>query len=316
MKDTFGRTIDYLRLSLTERCTLRCTYCRAEEGLCPKSLELNAEEMILLADACVELGIQRIRLTGGEPLLRKDLIQIVRGIAALPGLKDLSMTTNAQMLSEMAADLKSAGLMRLNISMDSLNEELFKRLTGGGSLQKVLDGIKAAEAAGFDPIKINIVLMQGVNGHEVDDFISLTSRHKLDVRFIEYMPIGGGNGSHKLRVNNQELIAERPWLKPLAPRFHSQPSSDYTFDGALGRVGFISPISHRFCGDCNRIRIMSDGNLRTCLGRDAEVSLCEALAEGKETLKKTISQAILEKPYRHRFDEETLEKRNMSRIGG
>ncbi len=316
MKDSFGREIDYLRLSLTERCTLRCVYCRVDEGFCPKSLELNAEEMILLAEVCVELGIKRIRLTGGEPLLRKDLMQIVRGIAALPGLKDLSITTNAQMLAEMAADLKAAGLMRLNISMDSLNEELFEKLTGGGSLQKVLDGIKAAEAAGFDPIKINVVLMRGVNDHEVDDFIALTTRHKIDVRLIEYMPIGGGNGSHKLRVNNQELIAERPWLKPLPPRFHSQPSSDYTFDGALGRVGFISPISHRFCSDCNRIRIMSDGNLRTCLGRDYEISLREALVEGKEPLKRIIRQEILDKPACHLFDTEALEKRNMRRIGG
>lgn len=316
MIDSFGRVIDYLRLSLTERCTLRCAYCRVDEGLCPKSQELNTEEFILLAEACVELGIQRIRLTGGEPLLRKDLPQIVRGIAALPGLNDLSITTNAQMLAELAGDLKTAGLMRLNISMDSLDENLFAKLTGGGSLQKVLDGIQAAIAAGFDPIKINAVLMKGINDHEVDDFIALTVKHKVDVRFIEYMPIGSGNGSNKLRLNNQELIAERPWLKPLPPRFHSQPSSDYTFEGALGRVGFISPISHRFCSDCNRIRIMSDGTLRTCLGRDAEISLREALTEGKDALKKVIKEAVFEKPERHCFDQVALEKRNMSRIGG
>lgn len=241
MKDSFGRQIDYLRLSLTERCTLRCTYCRVDEGLCPKSAELSAEDLILLAQVCVELGIERIRLTGGEPLLRKDLIQIVRGIASLPGLKDLSMTTNAQMLAEMAGELKDVGLNRLNISMDTFKPELFYELTGG-SLQKVLDGIQAAIAAGFDPIKINVVLMRGVNENEIDDFIALTAKDKIDVRFIEYMPIGCGNGSHELRLNNQELIAARPWLKALPPRLHGQPSSDYTFDGALGRVGFISPI--------------------------------------------------------------------------
>ena len=315
MKDSFGRQIDYLRLSLTERCTLRCTYCRVDEGLCPKSAELSAEELIVLAQVCVELGVERIRLTGGEPLLRKDLLQIVRGIASLPGLKDLSMTTNAQMLAEMAADLKKAGLKRLNISMDTFKPALFHQLTGG-SLQKVLDGIQAAIAAGFDPIKINVVLMRGVNDSEIDDFINLTAKHEIDVRFIEYMPIGCGNGSHELRLNNQELIADRPWLMPLPPRLHGQPSSDYTFKGALGRVGFISPISHAFCSDCNRIRIMSDGALRTCLGRDDEISLREALVEGKDALKPVIRQAILDKPQCHLFNQEVLEQRNMSRIGG
>ncbi len=315
MKDAFGRQIDYLRLSLTERCTLHCVYCRVDEGVCPKIQELSADELILLAEAAVELGITRIRLTGGEPLLRKDLLQIVRGISSLSGLRDLSMTTNAQMLAEIAADLKEAGLDRLNISMDTLNADLFKELTGG-SLQKVLDGIQAAISAGFDPIKINVVLMRGVNDHELDDFIRLTSKYKVDVRFIEYMPIGNGNGSERLRLNNQELIAARPWLIPVPPRFNGQPSSDYTYEGALGRVGFISPISHRFCSDCNRIRIMSDGSLRTCLGRDAEIPLREALAEGKDALKQAISQAILQKPERHSFDQEVLDGRNMSRIGG
>jgi len=315
LKDAFGREIDYLRLSLTERCTLRCTYCRVDEGVCPKSQELSSEEFIQLAEAAVELGITRIRLTGGEPLLRKDILQIVRGISRLPGLRDLSMTTNAQMLAEIASDLKAAGLDRLNISMDTLKPDLFKELTGG-SLQKVLDGIQAAIAAGFDPIKINVVLMRGVNDNEVDDFIGLTGKYKVDVRFIEYMPIGNGNGSGRLRLNNQELITARPWLKPVPPRFKGQPSSDYTYEGALGRVGFISPISHRFCSDCNRIRIMSDGSLRTCLGKDAEIPLREALNNGKDALKQAISQAIIQKPARHSFDQEVLEGRNMSRIGG
>jgi cyclic pyranopterin phosphate synthase len=270
-----------------------------DEGYCPKAQELSAEEFLLIAKAAVDLGVKRIRLTGGEPLLRKDLLQIVGGIAVLPGLEDLSMTTNAQMLAKIAPDLKAAGLRRLNISIDSLNQDLFKKLTGG-SLQKVLDGIDAAIAAGFEPIKI----------------IALTAKHKIDVRFIEYMPIGNHTSSSQLRLNNLELIAARPWLKPLPPRLHGQPSSDYTYDGALGRVGFISPISHRFCADCNRIRIMSDGCLRTCLGRDAEVSLRGALDEGKDALKQIMRQAILEKPKQHCFDQEALELRNMSGIGG
>lgn len=315
MKDSYGRQIDYLRLSLTDRCTLRCAYCRFDEGICPKTKELSSDELIMLTEACVDLGVKRVRLTGGEPTLRKDIVEIVRGIAGLPGLEDLSMTTNGQMFSKMAQDLKDAGLMRLNISMDSLKPEVFEKLTGG-SLQKVLDSIQIATELGFSPIKINCVLMRGINDNEVDDFIALAGKYKIDVRFIEYMPIGCGNASHNLRINNQELIKERPWLEALPPRMHGQPSSDYTFPGALGRVGFISPISHRFCGDCNRIRIMSDGNLRTCLGKDSEISMQEAILEGKDAVKETIRKAIWDKPARHKFDEDCLESRNMSRIGG
>jgi len=315
--DSFGRKIDYLRLSLTERCTLRCVYCRAAEGICPKMNELSSQEILQIAEVCVELGMKRIRLTGGEPLLRKDIREIVAGISKLPGIEDLSLTTNAQMLPELASDLKKAGLMRLNISIDSLKPDVFENVTGG-SLQKVLDGIQAAFEVGFDPIKLNVVLMRGVNDNEVDDFIALTSRQKLDVRFIEYMPIGNGNDkpSHDLRVDNQELIAQRPWLQPLPPRFRGQPSTDYSYEGALGRVGFISPISHAFCSGCNRIRVMSDGTLRPCLGREDEYPLKEALLQGKQALKAEIIQAVNHKPAHHFFDEETLKKRNMSRIGG
>jgi cyclic pyranopterin phosphate synthase len=269
----------------------------------------------MLAEACVELGVKRIRLTGGEPTLRKDIVEIVRGIANLPGLVDLSMTTNGQMFAKMAKDLKDAGLMRLNISMDSLKPDVFEQLTGG-DLQKVLDSIQVATELGYSPVKLNCVLMKGINDGEVDDFIALTTKYKIDVRFIEYMPIGCGNASQGMRINNQELIKNRPWLEALPPRMHGQPSSDYTFEGALGRVGFISPISHRFCGDCNRIRIMSDGNLRTCLGKDSEISMQEAISEGKEVVKETIRKAIWDKPARHRFDEDCLDRRNMSRIGG
>ena len=315
MKDSFGREINYLRLSLTERCTLRCAYCRFDEGLCPKTTELSADEFVTLAEACLSLGIERIRLTGGEPLLRKDILEIVSRISALNGLEDLSMTTNAQMLPEMAQDLRQAGLNRLNISMDTLNPELFRKLTGG-SLQKVLDGIDKALQTGFDPVKINVVLMRGVNENEVDDFIEMTRNRPIDVRFIEYMPIGDGNQSDHLRINNQELIAGRPWLKPLPPRLAGQPSADYSFEGAKGRVGFISPISHRFCDSCNRIRIMSDGTLRTCLGREDEYPLADAIPQGKEAVAELIKKAINAKPARHLFSEGRLNKRNMGRIGG
>lgn len=315
MQDSFGRDIKYLRLSLTERCNLRCTYCRAEEGFCPKAEELSAEELILIVKACASLGINRVRLTGGEPLLRKDIYQIIRGVAGIDGIEDLSMTTNGQFLPGMAKSLKQAGLMRLNVSLDSLHPEIFRQLTGG-EVSKVLAGIDEAITEDLLPIKINIVLMRGINDSEVDDFIHLTKDKPIEVRFIEYMPIGEGNHSIEKRINNHELIVKRPYLHKINPRYQGQPSEDYQIDGYQGRVGFISPISHRFCHLCNRIRVMSDGNLRLCLGQEIEIPLKEKIQKGEAALVSMIRESILSKPLGHNFDSELLKNRNMSRIGG
>ena len=315
MLDQFGRNITYLRLSVTERCQLRCTYCRVEEGICPKAKELSPAEYEGIVRACMQLGIQKVRLTGGEPLLRKDILELVERIAALEGLRDLSMTTNAQMLPGKSQLLKQAGLRRLNISLDSLKPEVFHELTGG-DIQPVLQGMEEAAEAGLLPLKLNIVLVRGINEGEIDDFIALTRENPIDVRFIELMPIGDHGENTARRISNQEVLNARPYLQPLPARYPGQPSVDYQVPGYRGRVGFISPISHQFCADCNRIRVMSDGTLRPCLGVDREIPLTSALAKDDEALREAIQSAIFKKPAAHRFESCAFAERNMSRIGG
>ncbi|HQA29072.1 MAG TPA: GTP 3',8-cyclase MoaA [Brevefilum fermentans] len=315
MIDQYGRNINYLRLSVTERCTLRCVYCRADEGICPKAAELSCADFLRIARACVDLGIRRIRVTGGEPLLRKDILEIVGGLGQIEELVDLTMTTNAQYLAEHAEGLKKAGLKRINISLDSLREDRYRQITGG-ELKNVLEGIDAAVNADLLPIKINVVLVRGVNDDEVDDFIALTRDNPLDVRMIELMPVGVLGQDESLRINNDELIAARPYLQPVAPSYSGQPSRDYKITGHQGRVGFISPISHSFCADCNRIRVMSDGMLRPCLGNNAEISLKPALQEGDDALLEVIRSTIFNKPMRHHFEKGFSSEKSMLKIGG
>lgn len=316
MIDRLGRNIEYLRLSVTERCTLRCVYCRAaDEGLCPKAAELSTAEFERIAQACAALGINKIRLTGGEPLLRRDIIDIVRRLSAIDGVIEIAMTTNAQQLAGKAEAIKQAGLNRINISLDSLDADKYREMTGG-DLNAVLTGLDEAVAAGLLPVKINAVLVRGKNDGEVDNFIALTRNRPIDVRLIELMPMGDLGQDDTLRVNNDELIAARPYLRPLPPRYAGQPSKDYAVDGYLGRVGFISPMSHRFCATCNRVRVMSDGTLRPCLGDNLEISLKNALKAGDDALSETIRDAIYDKPTGHHFDRSFKSTKNMSRIGG
>lgn len=315
MIDQYGRSITYLRLSVTERCQLRCTYCRAAEGCCPKAVELSAEEFTRITRLFVSLGINRVRLTGGEPLLRKDILQIVESIASMEGIKDVSMTTNAQMLPGQALSLKKAGLKRLNISLDSLRPDIFQEITGG-KLEPVLQGIDEAIAAELLPVKVNCVVMKNKNDQEIDDFIALTKYRPIDVRFIELMPIGDNGYDHIDKVSNQDLLDARPYLKPVQDRYHGQPSRDYQVEGYLGRVGFISSISHKFCADCNRIRLMSDGMLRPCLGNELEIPLKPTLKEDDDVLMKILKDAIYYKPIGHHFESCSYTHRDMSRIGG
>lgn len=315
MIDRLGRNIDYLRLSVTERCTLRCAYCRVDEEICPKAAELSKSELIRISKACAALGINKIRLTGGEPMLRKDIIEIVNGMSAIDGIREITMTTNAQQLAGKAGDLKYAGLDRINISLDSLDSDKFREISGG-DLGSVLSGIDEAILADLLPVKINVVLVKGINDSEVDDFIALTKDKPIDVRFIELMPIGELGRDDSLRVDNSKLIAARPYLKQLPPRYKAQPSSDYAVDGYEGRVGFISPISHRFCASCNRIRVMSDGTFRPCLGDNLEITLIDSLKAGDNELIETIRQAIYEKTSGHHFNGSFRSIRVMSSIGG
>ena len=315
MIDQFGRNISYLRLSITERCTLRCDYCRADEGICPRREELKANDFIRVVQACSKLGIHKVRLTGGEPLLRKDLIEIILGISELEDIQELTMTTNAQMLPGQARALKAAGLNRINISMDSLDAGRYYKMTKG-DLGPVLTGIDEALQADLQPVRINVVLLRGRNSDEVDDFIALTRTRPLEVRFIELMPIGTLGQDENMRISSDEILSTRPWLHPVAPRFPGQVACDYAVEGYKGRVGFISPVSHQFCTDCNRIRVMSDGMLRPCLGNNLEYPLKEALAQSDEALLDVIREAIEHKPAGHQFHQGFISEKNMSRIGG
>ncbi len=311
-----GRSIHYLRLSVTERCTLKCAYCRAEEGLCPKQSELPGEQLLRIVRIMAGLGVDKVRITGGEPMLRRDLIPLIEGMRALGGIREINMTTNAQHLPGQAQTLKKAGLDRLNISIDSLQPERYRHMTGGGELTAVLRGIDEALEQGFSPLKLNAVLLRGVNDDEADDFIALTRERPIDMRFIELMPLGSRDLGGE-RVAGDEIRARHPELAPLPPRYEGQPASDYRMPGYIGRVGFIDAVSHRFCDSCNRIRVMSDGMLRPCLGRNQEVSLLGALeSPSDEALTELIRDAIYRKPANHGFGEGFSSDKNMSRIGG
>ena len=316
MNDRFGRTISYLRLSLTERCTLKCAYCRAGEGACPKKAELTRDEFLRIVRAFASVGVKKVRLTGGEPMLRRDLLAIIAGIRAMPEIEEITMTTNGQHLPGQSRALCEAGLNRLNISVDSLKPERYAAITGGGSLARVLTGIEEAYAAGFDSLKINVVLLRGQNDDETGDFIALTKDRNISVRFIEYMPLGETDQAD-LRVTGAELLQKHPELIPVAPYYRGQPARDYQLPGAIGRVGMIDPVSHRFCADCNRVRVMSDGMLRPCLGSNEEFSLKEALSQrGDKALIAVIAEAIARKPETHCFEEGFSAEKNMSQIGG
>jgi len=320
MKDIYGRVIEYLRLSVTQSCNLRCIYCMpdntgAENRKCERML--STEEMGIVIRTLAEIGIKKVRITGGEPLLRQDIYTIISNIASIPGIADISMTTNGICLEKAARKLKRSGLMRLNISIDSLRKGRFAYLTGGGDIEKVLRGIKAAFEEGLNPVRLNTVLIKGVNDDEVDDFIALTENLPLDVRFIELMPIGrfGEDNTDKI-VYNDSIIEKRPWLIPCAVEDMGQPARYYSISGFKGRVGFISPMSHKFCRNCNRIRLTCDGKLRPCLGSNGEINILDILRDRPNDLPDILKKAIFEKPKGHNFENNFNSIRSMNMIGG
>jgi cyclic pyranopterin phosphate synthase len=282
--DSFGRVHDTLRVSVTDRCNYRCTYCLPEEGLTwlPREALLTYEEIQRLVGCFVALGVRRVRLTGGEPTLRRDLSRLVQGLAELPGLDDLSMTTNAHVLASMAGDLAEAGLHRINVSLDALDPDLFHRMTRGGDLARVLDGIDAALAAGLTPIKINTVVLEGENEDQVEPLLAWASERPADlqVRFIEYMPFEVRwhrcvpGAVLRERILRTRAMEPEPAVQGGGPAVHWRlPES-----GAV--VGFISPLSERFCAGCNRLRLTAEGDLRTCLSDDGTPPLTTLLREG------------------------------------
>lgn len=318
MKDSFGRKINYLRVSLTDRCNLRCRYCMPEEGIDNKLSHqdmLSLEETYDLIKDFVELGIDKIRFTGGEPLVRKGIVELIEKVNKLEGVKEIAMTTNGLLLKDMAQSLKDAGLNRVNISLDTLDEDKYKEITRGGKLSKVLEGIDEAIKVGLTPIKINSVLVGGFNDDEIQDLVDLTKKG-IDIRFIELMPIGeAANFAQEKFISNNKVIEKVNKLIPIEKEDPSSPANYYKLDKASGKVGLINPISCKFCSDCNRVRLTSTGKLKLCLHSNREIDLGRALRDGKD-IKKIISESIWTKEESHHLEDENYINRNMNQIGG
>lgn len=327
-RDSFGREIDYLRLSLIDHCNLRCVYCMPLRGLhfTPSEELLTAGELETVAHAAAQVGFRKIRLTGGEPTLRADLLDIVARIHALPGIADFGMTTNGLLLKELAAPLRRAGLERINIHIDTLNPQRLQRVMRFGALEPMWEGIAAAVSAGFRPIKLNAVVVRDYNEHDVVDLARLTVTKDWHVRFIELMPLGGGECARlslSQFVPNPETrerieLALGP-LTELPKQSLSDESRNYRLSGALGVVGFISPVSDPYCGTCNRMRLTADGKFHLCLLNDDEVDLKPVLRNGGGVKKVAdmLLQAVAAKPTGHRLDQGfSTEHRGMFQIGG
>jgi len=325
MYDQYGRHIHYLRISLTDACNLRCVYCMPEHiTFRPRSELLQDDEILTLVRIFARLGVDKIRLTGGEPTIRPRLVELVRQIKQVPGIRELAMTTNGLLLPELAYPLKQAGLDRVNISIDTLDPEKFHAITRWGRLEDVWAGIAAAEAAGLDPIKLNCVVTRGFNEEDVVDLARLTLEHPWDVRFIELMPFGGvAEFAQSAVVKSEETRARiEAALGPLhevSPYDMRDPARSYRLTGAKGTLGFIDTVSNPFCEGCGRIRLTADGKLRLCLLRDKEVDLLTPLRDGadEEKLAAIITEAVWHKPWGHGLAQQVIPQlRVMSQIGG
>jgi len=322
LSDSFQRPLNYLRISVTDRCNLRCTYCMPSEGisLMPHEDILSYEEICIVARAAAELGIVKVRLTGGEPLVRAELTNLVAMLARIEGIDDISLTTNAVLLQCCADELKSAGLRRVNVSLDSLRSDRFQRITRVGNLDDVLGGIEAARQAGLDPVKTNTVVVRGMNDDEVLDFARLTIEDEWHVRFIEYMPFSNGKKVDHLLVPVSEMKQRIETLSKLEPSLSSGggPARYFRLPGARGTIGFISPVSEHFCRSCNRLRLTADGKLRPCLFSDTEIDLREPLRQGAaaDDIKRLIQEAASCKPEGHKLRAGITCERFMVQIGG
>lgn len=323
--DRFGRKIHYLRISLTDNCNMRCVYCMPEEmTFRPKDEMLQDDEILLLARLFASLGFDKIRLTGGEPTLRQNVLEIVRGIASTPGIRHVTMTTNGLLLHKLAAPLAEAGLKRLNISLDTLNPDKFNRLTRRGDLEDVWEGILAAEKAGLTPVKLNVVIVRGYNEEDIPDLARLTIDHPWQLRFIEMMPFDGATDLQVGQmVSTQEIMASvEKALGPLVSLNGGKLDGEarlYNLPGAKGDIGFISSISNPFCASCTRARLTTDGILRMCLLREYEVDLLTPLRNGAsmDELRMLVLEAVWNKPWGHGLAEGEIPlNRVMSEIGG
>lgn len=307
MRDSFGRRIDYLRLSVTDRCNLRCVYCLPEAAprFAPSAALLTDDEIVALAGAFAETGVSKIRITGGEPLVRPGLPALVRRLSAIPGIEDLSLSTNGVLLAGLARELKAAGLSRVNVSLDTLDPERFARIARYGHLKDVLAGIESALEAGLGPVKLNVVAAKGMNDDELGAFAALSEKRPVHVRFIELMPMGDtGFFTPTRRISLGEMMAAAAPLEPASPESRPVghgPARYYRRPGAAGTVGFISALSCGFCDSCNRVRLSSTGTLIPCLDGEEGVDLRSPLREGAgvETLMDLIRGAVRAKPESH-----------------
>lgn len=328
MKDRFNRKIDYLRISITDHCNLNCRYCSppfSGRTHLQRSKILSYEEITALAEAAVSIGIRRIRLTGGEPLVRSSVVDLCCMLAGIKGLESLSLTTNGVNLGALAEKLSKAGVKRVNVSLDTLRRNRFEQITGKDCLPRVLSGIEAAEAAGMAPIKINVVLMRGVNDDEVADFAAMTLCKPYHVRFIELMPFQGAQcGNYeRMYMPIREVIQKIPGIDRarVDPVLDNPgPARLCVLPDARGKIGFIAPMSWHFCGSCNRLRLTADGHIKSCLFSDVEVDVKPALRRGtsREGLMGLFLEAVDNKPDRHRLnvDEHYKSARGMYAIGG
>ncbi len=322
--DPHGRRINYLRLSVTGRCNLRCSYCRPPAWNATRSVDkvLSDADLLFLARTAVGIGIEKIRVTGGEPLLRKGIVSLLFRLKGIPSLRKLVLTTNGVHLKAMAADLRQAGVESLNVSLDSLVPERFARVTGGGSLGTVLEGIEEAERSGFPHIKINMVVLRGINDDEVLRFASLSVERRLTVRFIEHMPMDGRGCGPCLTVPGKQIletIGEKYRLSPLEKEDLGGPARYYRMEGATGSVGIITPVSCHFCSDCNRIRVTSEGIAKGCLFSPRNIDLKPFLAKRDvEGLRNTLRFVVGCKPPGRLLPrgDSLAEPVAMSRIGG
>ena len=317
MIDTYGRQITYLRLSVTELCNLRCRYCMPEDGVCKTRHEdmLTQEEMITAIRAAAALGIRKLRITGGEPLVKSNIVGLCRAAAAVDGIEEVCLTTNGTLLPKLAAPLREAGVRRLNISLDTLDAEKFRYITRIGNLEDALAGIEASLEAGFDKIKINSVLIGGFNDDEIPTLAALTQRYPVDVRFIELMPMYDSGDFGPDAFIPYTVVTDRlPDLSPIPA--DGGVAKLYRLPSARGNVGLISPVSAHFCADCNRIRLTADGKLKPCLHSSDEISLKGLDYDG---MVETLRSAILSKPKWHgelSYTERSHAARNMNQIGG
>ena len=323
--DSFGREHTYLRISVTDRCNLRCSYCMPPYGIHLKErIEiLTFDEIERVVKIFASMGINKIRITGGEPLVRKDLPKLIERLANISGIQIIGMTTNGVLLKSYASELKSAGLTHINISLDTLHPLRFEMISGRQHFNDVMNGIHASLDAGFQPLKLNVVVMGGVNDDELLDFVEFVKDKPINVRFIEYMPFKFNQWNHAQFVSFQQMfksISEKYQLRPSEPLDKNSVSKDFLIDGIMGKISFITSMSDHFCGTCNRIRLTADGSIKSCLFHPAEVNLRSALRgeDSDEVIEKLILSAVLQKQYEHPGTEDLLrmENRSMIQIGG